>query len=520
MTDQQFDELFEQRLARSLRDLADKGVRPFDAVEITRMAADRAGGRGLRWPSLPPSWRPALLLALLAVALLGAALIGGLIKLPINQIVPNPTFQPFSPPPTAQSSAIVVTTARPSGSLPPATVPPSGEPVGSPTGGSPSPSPTTTFEGTPTPSTSPSQSPGPTPTIEPTASPSPTIAPVGSVIAVTTGDTHACALADDGRVFCWGSNDEGQLGDGTLEYRDYATLPVVGIDDARAIAAGIRFSCAVRSDGSVWCWGEDPAFDPSTTMPRQVPGISDAKDVVAGGAFACALRANGQIACWGVGSVGQLGNGSFESNSGVPDPQAVIGIDDARQISAGWNHACAVRADRSLWCWGGNGDGVRLYGPLGDGTSDLRRSTPAPVPGLSDVAEVQAGGWSTCATLTDGSVWCWGYGERGTLGDGNSANSLVPLQVPGIDDARLLALGDYTGCVSRADESVWCWGDTSWGSATGGPALTPVEGNKSQSLGVTALANDRSCLLIDTRGQAWWWGTGTNQAPQPWPVGP
>jgi alpha-tubulin suppressor-like RCC1 family protein len=194
-------------------------------------------------------------------------------------------------------------------------------------------------------------------------------------------------------------------------------------------------------------------------------------------------------------------------------------VNDAVDLVAGWNHACVIRFDRTLWCWGGNGDGATGYGQLGDGTLQ-NRASPVQVVGLSDVIGVDAGGWSTCATPEDDSVWCWGYGERGTLGDGNFTSSSVPVQVVGIDDAGLLALGDYTACVSRADESVWCWGDTSWGSSTGGPAGTPVEGNKTTPSVVAAMANDRYCLLIDGSGQTWWWGTGTNQAPEPWPVGP
>jgi hypothetical protein len=248
-----------------------------------------------------------------------------------------------------------------------------------------------------------------------------------------------------------------------------------------------------------------------------VAGIDDAQFVTAGGAFACALRETHQVVCWGINSLGQLGTGTFSLGEATAQP--VDGLSDAVAVAAGWNHACAIRFDRTLWCWGGNGDGATGYGQLGDGTLQ-NRASPVQVPGMTDVIGVDAGGWTTCATLEDDSVWCWGYGEQGTLGDGNFTNSSVPLQVPGIDDAGLIALGDFTACVSRADDSVWCWGDTSWGSSTGGPAGTPIEGNKTQPAVVAAMVNDRYCLLIDGSGQTWWWGTGTNQAPQRWPVGP
>ena len=531
MADQLANDGFEERLARALRQYADEGVRPLDAVELTRVAEERAGRGRFAGLVVPRAWRLTLALALLTLVLAGVALAGGFIRLPNNSIMPNPTFEPSllapslaaSQTPTATGGSplpsAVVVTALPIMSVPGNSLAPTNQP---PTPG-PSLSAPPNATGTPELTPLPTETALPTtlPTSEPTPAPSPTIAPVGSVIALAVGDTHACALAEDGRVFCWGSNDMGQLGDGTSNYRDYPNLPVVGIGDARAIAAGIRFSCAVRSDGSVWCWGEDPGSDSSSAVPFQVQGITDATSVVAGGVFACALRSGGEIACWGGGDLGQLGNGTFERNGAVATPQNVVGITDATQIAAGWNHACALRGDDTLWCWGGNGDGVTGYGQLGDGTLD-NSATPVQVVGLNDVSAVAAGGWTTCATKSDGTAWCWGYGQKGGLGDGNATNSSTPVQVAGIDDGRLLTVGDFHACVTRSDGSAWCWGDTSWGSATGGPATTPVEGNKVANLVPHQIATGGQQYLafIDQHGRAWVWGFGTNQSPESWPVGP
>jgi alpha-tubulin suppressor-like RCC1 family protein len=196
-----------------------------------------------------------------------------------------------------------------------------------------------------------------------------------------------------------------------------------------------------------------------------------------------------------------------------------VGIDDAVQLSAGWNHACVVRTDDTIWCWGGNGDGATGYGQLGDGTFENRPS-PVQVAGIDDALEVDAGGWTTCAVRSDGSVWCWGYGEQGTLGDGNSANSASPVRVSGIGDAQAVSVGRFKACAIRGDSSTWCWGATSWGSSTGGPAPTPVEGNSGGLTNPVALAADRTLIVLDADGAVWNWGGGTNQAPQPWPIGP
>ena len=527
MTDQHFDPLFERRLEGWLRDLANEAVRPFDAVAIAHAAAERGSRPRFAFPTLPFAWRAVLALALLTTALVGVGIVGGFIRLPNNDLLPNPSFEPFSPLPSASGTPLAATPG-PNETPPvnppttiPASVPPS---FGATPTASPSAAPTAelspTLEPTPSPTPSPTPTTEPSPTSTPSIEPTPTIAPVTAVDAVAIGNSHACTLADDGRIFCWGDNEYGELGDGTNDYRGLPTQPVVGITNGRAIAAGIRFSCAALFDGSVWCWGEDPGSDGQSNVPVQVPGISDATSVTAGGAFACALRANRHVACWGNGQAGQLGNGVYENNSGVPTAQPVVGIDNAVAVTAGWGHACALLADRTVECWGANGDGASVYGSLGDGTSELRRATPAPVVGLDQVREVRGGGWSVCATRIDASVWCWGYGEKGTLGDGSMSNSSVPLQVSGIDNSQVLAVGDYTACVTRADDSVWCWGDTSWASADGGPAATPVEGNKPSTLVVSAFDYGRYGVLIDNHGQAWLWGSGTNQTPQRWPVGP
>jgi alpha-tubulin suppressor-like RCC1 family protein len=508
------NDLFEQRLATRLAEFGNAAVRPYDAAHIAGLAA-ASGGRGWRsrLPALPAGGRALLAAALLAVGIVGVGIVGGFIKLPTdNTIVPDPSFQPFSPLPTnPDATAIAGLSPSPLGS---ASALPSGLETAQP-------SPSTTLEPTPNLQPTPSDPPTaqPTPSPVPTASPTPGPEPVNAVVAATLGDSHGCAVADDGRVFCWGSNESGQLGDGTQDYRDFGTEQVIGIDDATGVAAGIRFSCAVRTGGSVWCWGEDPGSDEVSSVPFQVAGISDATAVTAGGAFACALRENRHVACWGINSLGQLGNGQIQHDSGVSTPQAVVGIDDALALSAGWNHACVVRVDRSVWCWGGNGDGATGYGQLGDGTFENRPS-PVQVVGIDDALVLDAGGWTTCAVRVDGSAWCWGYGEQGTLGDGNSVNSATPVQVSGIDDARTVSVGRFKACAIRADSSTWCWGATSWGSSTGGPAPTPVEGNSGGLEDPVALAADRQLIVLDGDGAVWNWGGGTNQAPDPWPIGP
>lgn len=118
---------------------------------------------------------------------------------------------------------------------------------------------------------------------------------------------------------------------------------------------------------------------------------------------------------------------------------------------------CAVRADASVWCWGRNS-----YGMLGDGTISDFVDRPQPVPSLSDVAQVEAGQWHTCARKNDGTVWCWGSNIYGDLGDGNfdfDDNGYPnPRQVMGINDAATLTVGGWTSCALDSAGEPWCWG--------------------------------------------------------------
>jgi alpha-tubulin suppressor-like RCC1 family protein len=289
--------------------------------------------------------------------------------------------------------------------------------------------------------------------------------------------------------------------------------------DAVAVSAGIRFSCAVRADGSVWCWGENVFDDGVSLTPQRVEGIADATAIAAGGAHVCALRATREIVCWGLGQLGQLGGGTFTNDSGSATLVTVSGISDATAITAGWNHTCALRADSSVWCWGGNGDGATGYGQLGNGTLDNAPS-PVQVVGLANVIQVSAGGWSTCAVLGDSTAWCWGYGERGGLGDGASQNSATPVEVSGIDDAAQIAVGGWHACAIRSGGRVSCWGDNSWagggelGDGTQTDRSTPVDAAGLTGVNKLGLGFVLS-YAIDTDRALWGWGRWHGLVPAP-----
>ena len=193
-------------------------------------------------------------------------------------------------------------------------------------------------------------------------------APAACAIAVGAGDGHSCAIRKDGTAWCWGNNDFGQLGDGTTTDR---TVPVAvagtGLPRFQAIAGGDEHTCALGVDGSVWCWGHNNAFQLGNGMsdfhtPVAVSNLSDAIAIASGAAHTCAIRADHSVVCWGNNDDGQIGNGA-NNNQSAPSP--IDSLHGVTAIAAGGDATCAVDGNQQLWCWGDN-----QHGQLGDGTRE------------------------------------------------------------------------------------------------------------------------------------------------------
>ena len=278
--------------------------------------------------------------------------------------------------------------------------------------------------------------------------------------AVGVGFYHACAIAEDLTVRCWGDNGDGQLGDGTNESHN-SPAPVTDLTLAVALTAGKEHSCALRTDGTVWCWGSNDegqlgiGSEVATHMPSPVAGISSAIRVSAGDSHSCALLGDGTARCWGYNNVGQLGNGT---NLDSDESEAVDGLVDCSEIGASAYYSCAV-CSGTVWCWGSNS-----YGNFGDGSKDSSVVPVQAAEGLVDVTGVAVGFTHSCAVKDDGSVSCWGDNSFGQLGDGSKVDSPFPKVVPGISDAISVVAGAYHTCTLHVGGAVSCWGRNSVGN--------------------------------------------------------
>lgn len=287
----------------------------------------------------------------------------------------------------------------------------------------------------------------------------------GAWAQLSAGDEHTCGVRTDGTLWCWGNGKRGPLGVGPGN-RDRKRPVQVGTDTdwAGVTAAGWpygRFSCGVRTDGTLWCWGDNEngqlglgADGAPVRVPVQVGTGTDWVAVDGGNRHSCALRTDGSAWCWGMDFRGSLGTGG----EGGEVPTRVVGDQVWSAISAGEDHTCASSSEDELWCWGWNEEGE-----LGDGTED-DRDVPTLVAGGHSFVLPAAGEKHSCSVTTTGETFCWGDTDGRALGDGTLDGSLVPVRVIARDRVWTSPWSATDGSVfgscgvTADDGEIGCWG--------------------------------------------------------------
>jgi alpha-tubulin suppressor-like RCC1 family protein len=302
--------------------------------------------------------------------------------------------------------------------------------------------------------------------------PTPMVALDAGVVSISTGTDHGCATLTTGTVLCWGSNDSGQLGNGSTT-NSLAPVAVTGLPAAAtAVACGGSHSCAIAG-GALYCWGENSTGElgNGTTTGTETPGLVVGLDggvaaVQANQGVTCALTQRGDLFCWGQNPEGLLGNGNGQiigNANGIPStiPAQVTGLaSGVTDFSIGSNHGCAVIDGGAVECWGQN-----FFGELGDGNA-VAQGAPVPVNGLaSGFKSVTVGDQHSCALNQQGGVFCWGRGSYGEMGNGMTTDQNdTPTAVTGLASGVLaVAAGDGHTC-ALTDGGLLCWGYNGNGS--------------------------------------------------------
>ena len=289
------------------------------------------------------------------------------------------------------------------------------------------------------------------------------------VAEVGAGARHTCARLANGSVSCWGGNDLGQTGNtGSTEVLTSPSQVTALGNDIASLAVGRDHSCALRTDGTLLCWGSNEHGQlgsdamSASANPRAIVELGNQVARVALGESAdhsCAITLTGELWCWGRNDQGQIGDGTRGGHSG-PVHIAIDGdgnpFEELTDLCTGGSHTCARDAQGRVFCWGDDGSGQQSISPLGS----IEHTRPGAV-ALPDRA-VQGGlscaSEHTCAILADGSVSCWGNNELGQLGNGTYGES-DPSTVVGLELAAVAVSADADRtCVTLLDRSLWCWG--------------------------------------------------------------
>jgi len=306
--------------------------------------------------------------------------------------------------------------------------------------------------------------------------------PGNAVASIAATQNGFCAVRVDGTVWCWGGNTYGELGPGIAigSTNVSAAVQVPNLAGVTQIAANYYHVCAIGAysgASGVYCWGYNAygELGNNTTTNSSTPVLalnSYAKSVSCGFYSSYAVDNTGQVRAWGYNGYGQLGNNSTVDSK---TPVWVSGEAPAQSVTAGGYHACSLRVDGSAHCWG-----VNWYGNLGNNTT-TNSSIPVTVSGLT-AKQISGNTFGACAINTANQTVCWGDNSNGTIGDGTNITRLVPTAVAlnGVTLTSLSTTPWTDQCGISTTQDMYCWGFNQYGNLGDGTSNTAYYPVKSQ----------------------------------------
>ncbi len=340
---------------------------------------------------------------------------------------------------------------------------------------------------------------------------------LSGVVEVAAGANYSVALKGDGTVWTWGVNTNGQLGIGTTTKQTKAVqvqLATGGVlTEIMAIASGDSYCLAIKQDGTVWAWGLNTngqlgiGSTTQQTKAVQVTNLTEIAAIAAGASHSLALKSDGTVWSWGLNSKGQLGNNSVTQQLQPIQVLTASGsLTSVSAIGAGATHSLAVKTDETVMAWGSNGSGQ-----LGDNTT-TQRNVATSVLNLTGVFDVAGGTSHSIALKSDGTVWTWGANALGQLGDGSVTTRKIAVQVPGVSGVEWIAGRGDRSAILKSDGTVWSTGDYYYGEmghGVVGYSLVAVGISTPTEVTQTAAGGNFS-LALKNDGTVWSWGQNLN----------
>jgi len=308
---------------------------------------------------------------------------------------------------------------------------------------------------------------------------------------VSGGFNHAAAIKTDGTLWTWGINSYGQLGTNNTITRSTPVTTFAGGTNWKQVACGGNYTAAIKTDGTLWTWGENSygiaIFDDitfyygqlgdNTIINRSTPvttfaGGTNWKQVSGGRSNTAAIKTDGTLWTWGTNYYGELGNNSTTENILTPITTFAGGT-NWKQVACGGNHTTAIKTDGTLWTWGRGTDGQ-----LGDNNTSSRLAPVTTFAGGTNWKQVAGGGNHTAAIKTDGTLWIWGRGTDGRLGNNTTTQRNTPVTtLAGGTNWKQVACGYNHTAAIKTNGTLWTWGLNSYGQLginNANPRCTPV----------------------------------------------
>lgn len=327
---------------------------------------------------------------------------------------------------------------------------------------------------------------------------------------IVVGSTHSCGISIAGKLFCWGRDTSGALGDGGGNVDQLYPVPIDAANNYLEVAVGNYSTCAIRTDNSLYCWGNNTTgqLGIGNLISMNVPTLTGTGyvKVAKGLSSACGLKTDGSVKCWGSQNNGRVGNSLSAGDALLPVAISIGGT--AVDVSVGYDHACAIRSDGATLCWGGN-----AIGQIGNGnTMDVL--TPLEIVTGGGMVQVTGGQYYTCTLRADGKAFCWGQGSSGKLGQGAGTNSSLPVASQAAYNFNSIKAGANTTCgIDQADSRLKCWGYGYYGllgdGVRRGSSMTPVDASLLPGMTTHFSLNATNACAV-SQGKGFCWGGNSN----------